>query len=321
MLFFDKAALKKLRSSVYKRSDDNGAVRYFDASDFPGLQKEAFSFISNKNERLQGYFYSYPGAKKDVLVVFDHGMGGGHRSYMKEIELLCRSSFEVFAYDHTGCMESEGKDINGFTQSLSDLDSALRALGSTPYSARALFAIGHSWGGYAVLNVTALHPEIERVVSLSGFRSADAIIDQVTVGLVRPARKAVKNFVRSTNPDFYDFDALKTLSDSKSRFLLIHSADDKTVDPKLHFYPLREKLSAKENIEFFEVDGKGHNPNYTRDAVLLLGSFLGQLRKKMKSGELNDPASRKAFRDSFDWDAITEQDGEVWEKIVSFFSD
>lgn len=320
-MLFGKTIIKKLRSSVHKRSDDIGAIRYFGASDFPGLCKEAFSFSSNRNERLQGYFYSYPGARNDALVVFDHGMGGGHRSYMKEIETLCANSFEVFAYDHTGCMESEGKDINGFAQSLSDLDSAVKALEASSRASRRLFVIGHSWGGYAVLNITALHPGIERVVSISGFRSVEAIISQFTSGFMRPFRKKVEDFERASNPEFYGYDALKTISDSKARFLLIHSSDDRTVDPKIHFYPLKDKLSGRENVVFLEVEGKGHNPNYSKNAVGLLKKFFIQFKKKSKSGALNSREARIAFRDSFDWDAMTQQDGEVWEKIISFFSD
>ncbi|MBQ9544162.1 MAG: alpha/beta hydrolase [Clostridia bacterium] len=320
-MLFDKAALKMLRSSVYKRNDDTGAVKYFDASDFPGLEKESFSFLSNRNEKLQGYFYSYPGARPDVLVVFDHGMGGGHRSYMKEIEVLCKNSFEVFSYDHTGCMESEGKDINGFAQSLGDLDSALKALKTTSRAGRRIFVIGHSWGGYAALNITFFHPEIERVVSISGFRSVKAIVDQFTPGLMRLARKAVYNCERASNPDYFDCDALNTLSASKSRFLLIHSSDDPLVDVKFHFYPLRDKFSGKENIRFVEVEGKGHDPHYTPKAVSVLSDFYAKYKLFMKSGSFGDPEAKKAFRDSFDWDAMTEQDPGIWEQILSFFSD
>ena len=61
-------------------------------------------------------------------MVFDHGIGGGHLSYFKEIEMLCRGGYKVLGYDHAGCMESEGEYINGMTGSLPDLDSAINYL-------------------------------------------------------------------------------------------------------------------------------------------------------------------------------------------------
>ena len=77
------------------RYDENGYIKYFSADDFEGLRQEAVSFLSGKN-LLKGYFYHYDGCKKDELIIFCHGIGGGHRSYMAEIELLCRKGYPVF---------------------------------------------------------------------------------------------------------------------------------------------------------------------------------------------------------------------------------
>jgi pimeloyl-ACP methyl ester carboxylesterase len=89
---------------------------------------------------------------------------------MKEIERLAHAGYLVFAYDHTGCMESGGEHINGFAQSLADLHSALTVLEKDPsYSAYTFSVVGHSWGGYSTLNIAALHPEITHVVAISGF--------------------------------------------------------------------------------------------------------------------------------------------------------
>ena len=76
------------RGMAYTRCDDNGTAYYFSADDFAGLHKESYRFKSSKGYNLQGYLYYYDNPVKDRLVVFDHGLGGGHRSYMKEIEKL-----------------------------------------------------------------------------------------------------------------------------------------------------------------------------------------------------------------------------------------
>ena len=129
------------RAQLYGRCDDTGKVFYFSAKDFEGMSATPFSFKSNEGAMLKGYFYSYDGYDTSRLVVFDHGYGGGHRAYMKEIERLCRAGFRVFSYDHTGCMESEGESTRGFAQSLSDLDACISALKSSGEAANASISV------------------------------------------------------------------------------------------------------------------------------------------------------------------------------------
>ena len=116
------------KGMVYSRADDNGCVFYFSHRDFENLKKEEYSFGSVDGHTLKGAFYYYEGFDENRLVIFDHGMGSGHRGYMKEIEMLCRNGFLVFSYDHTGCMESGGETTGGFVQSLKDLNDAVKAL-------------------------------------------------------------------------------------------------------------------------------------------------------------------------------------------------
>ena len=107
-MIFEKQIIGTFRNNFLRRCDDTGTAFYFSAADFPGLEAEPFSFPSCKGHELKGYFYHYDDPIPGRIVVFDHGFGGGHRSYMKEIELLCRHGYLVFSYDHTGCMESGG---------------------------------------------------------------------------------------------------------------------------------------------------------------------------------------------------------------------
>ena len=54
------------------------------------------------------------------------------------------------------------------------------------------------------------------------------------------------------------------------------------VNFELHFDALRSALTGSENVEFLALEAKGHNPNYTKDAVKLLQSFNADLRAKNK---------------------------------------
>ena len=306
------------RARLDVRCDDVGNVFYFSAADFPGLLQEPFGFRTARGHRLQGYFYSYPDAISNRLVVFDHGMGGGHRSYMKEIELLARHGYRVFAYDHTGCMESEGESTGGFGRSVADLDDCLRALKVHPeYRGLPISVVGHSWGAFACMNIVARHPDVRHVVAMSGFISVDAILCQFFGGLLAPFRRHIRAIEAAANPSSMELDARTSLADTSAEVLLIYSLDDKTVHARRHLKPLKKALSHRDNIRFLEVDGKDHNPNYTREAVMLKNTLFRDLTQKIKGGELATEEQKKAFRESWDWNAVTEQDPAVWTEIFA----
>ena len=159
---------------MHTRCDDNGTVFYFSAKDFEGLTAEPLAFKATAGHTLQGYLYHYENVIPGRIIVFDHGFGGGHRAYMKEIEKLCRHGYLVFSYDHTGCMESGGESPNGMAQSLCDLNDCIRFIKSCELTKGLdISVMGHSWGGFSTLNISALHEGISHVVVFSGFVSVD----------------------------------------------------------------------------------------------------------------------------------------------------
>ena len=317
-MIFEKQVEEAFDKAVRVRCDDMGTAYYFSADDFSGLQKESYVFENQKGDRLQGYFYHYDSPKPYRIVVFDQGMGGGHRSYMKEIERLARDGYLVFSYDHTGCMESQGAHINGFAQSLADLHAALSVLEKDPnYSAYTFSVVGHSWGGYSTLNIAALHPEITHVVAISGFLSVDRMLRQTFGGIMKPYYQRMRDAEHNANPDFADYTAEKSLSEYRGKALVIHSADDRVVHSKDHFRVLKRALGDHENIRFLEVNGKGHNPNYTEDAVRYKDAYLAELKSEGKRGALATEDSKRAFVSKFDWNRMTAQDEAVWAEILS----
>lgn len=315
-MIFEKQVVGMYRSMMYARCDDTDTVYYFSAENFPGLKREAYAFPSSMGHTLQGYFYQYEGAKAGRLIVFDHGFGGGHLAYMKEIEHLARAGYIVFAYDHTGCMESGGETPNGLSQSLRDLNDCLCAIRQDERFANVdISVMGHSWGAFSTMNIVALHPEVSHIVAMSGFVSVEEMVKTFFSGLLSPYRKAVLALETASNPDFVQYHAVKTLSQSNTKALLIYSANDTMCRP-VHYELLKEGLRGKENIRFLYVQNKGHNPNYTEDAVKILGAFSSErakfLKKKNKTKE-----ECEAFVSSFDWEGMTAQDADVWEQILA----
>ena len=313
-MLFEKKIVSIFRSAFLQRCDDKGLARYFCAGDFPGLQQEAFAFPSVKGHTLQGYFYYYGNPIPGRIVVFDHGFGGGHRSYMKEIELLCRHGFLVFSYDHTGCMESGGDNCGGLSQSLMDLNDCLTALKKCDRSKELDFSVvGHSWGGFSTLNIAALHPEISHIVVLSGFVSVEMLVGQFFSGILKGYSKAILATEAATHAPFCNFHSVESLSKTDAKTLLIYSANDKLVNKATHFDTLKSGLSHKDNIRFLLVENKGHNPNYTEDAVKYLGKYTAAVTKHQK--KLQSDEQKQTFRDFWDWERMTKQDESIWTEI------
>jgi len=301
---------------MYTRCDDVGTAFYFSAADFPGLRQESCSFPSSAGHTLQGCLYSYDNPIPGRLIVFDHGFGGGYRSYMKEIELLCRHGYLVFAYDHTGCMASGGKTPNGMAQSLRDLDDCFKMLKSdSRFSGLDFSVVGHSWGGFSTMNICALHPEISHIVVLSGFVSVKLLIESFFGGILKYYRKAIWELECRSNPDYVNFHGVESLSKTDAKVLLVYSDNDQRCSKSVHYDTLAAGLADKENVELLLVTGKGHNPNYTEDAVQYLGEYLAALQQKTKKKELETTEQKSAFLASFDWDRMTKQDDTVWAKI------
>ena len=319
-MIFEKKVIAMYKSALIKRQDPDGSLFYFSKDDFAGMECEDLTFTGDKGQKLAAHLY-YKGEKRtDRIIMFEHGMGaGGHTSYMQEINLLCDHGYTVFTYDHTGTRESEGESIYGFSQSLADLDCAIAFVRSLPeYEKADVSVIGHSWGGFSTMNAPSVYHNVKHVVALAGFISPQVIQEQFFSGLLKFYRKALFKTECEAFPDYANTDARKTLKKAKAKALIIHSRDDKTCYFDHHFEPLRRALSECDNVEFLPVNGKGHNPNYTVEAVKYKDEMSAELERKTKAGELKTDEQKAAFRSAWDWARMTEQDMDVWNKIFEF---
>jgi pimeloyl-ACP methyl ester carboxylesterase len=315
-MIFEKQVVNMYKGMMHTRCDDTETVFYFSPEDFPGLQAEPHSFKASAGHTLQGYFYQYENPVSGRLIVFDHGFGGGHRAYMTEIEKLCAHGYRVFAYDHTGCMASGGTTPNGLSQSLCDLNDCISMLKAEGYFENTYVSVmGHSWGAFSTLNITALHPEISRIVAMCGFVCVEDMIGTFFAGILKGYRKAIMALERRSNPKFVEYNAVETLSKSNTKALLIYSEDDKMCR-RNHYDTLKAGLDGRENVRFLFVTNKGHNPNYTEEAVKYLEEF-GSERVKLVRRKNVTAEDKKNFVASYDWKRMTEQDEAVWNTIFN----
>ena len=315
-MIFERKIVGIYESQFMSRCDDKGLAHYFSHTDFHGLRQQPFDFKSSLGHDMKGWFYCYDEIIPGRLVVFDHGFGGGHRSYMKEIEKLCRRGFLVYTYDHTGCMESGGESPRGLSQSLRDLNDCLNALRSTQgFKDLDVSVMGHSWGGFSTMNIAALHPEVTHIVAISGFVSVPEMVGQFFSGILKGYRKPVLKIEQEKNPDFVTYNAVETLANTGVPVLLIYSYNDKLVNREIHHDVLKKGLADKNNIRILLEENKGHNPNYTADAAAYLGEYTAAMTRKLKDKQLETEEQKKTFREQWDWDRMTAQDDKVWAEI------
>ena len=321
-MILDKIAVAIYRRILINRLDSDGSVFLFDYTDFDGLKKEPYSFKSDTGAQLSGGFYCYDYPKTDKLVIFDHGMGTGHRAYMREIETLCKAGYLVYSYDHEGTANSEGTAIRGLSGSIRDLDMALNALKNTKYyEGREIIVIGHSWGGFASKIIAKFHPEVKKVIPIAGLSSLQAAMNHMIPGIFKSSCKAIIDFEESLNPGYATHNATDVIRESGVKALICHSTDDPIVTAKDHHDPLKEVLSNTPGIRFVTMNGRGHNPNFTPEAVKLKDAFFTEKRALEKKRKLRTPEAKAALIAKYDFCKMTEQDMTLWNQIFSFIEE
>lgn len=313
------AVIQNYKKNLIRRYDDEGFKKFFKHTDFDGLHKRDISFRSAQGNFLKGGVYFYDGYDKDKLVVFCHGLGEGHLAYMREIETLCKHGFRVLAFDNTGCASSEGENIRGLSQSLSDLDSCFSFIErDEEMKGLSLFVIGHSWGGYAAGNLLNYRKNIEKAVVLSGFVSIKIMAKSFFKGVLRFLSDDICRYERKMNPAYADSSAVTAYENTKAKVLVIHSEDDPLVDYRDNVSYLQKRVKNR-NVTYLTVKGKKHNPTYTRDAVDYMNETFSDLDRQTASGKLSTAEEKRAFLQGADWYRMTAQDEEVFSKIVNFF--
>jgi len=132
--------------------------------DYP---RREINFMSGEH-KLTGYIYGEDNSKG--LVVVSHGRGASAEAYFLEVLYIVEHGWQVFAYNNTGTLLSEGDTTKGLSQSLFDLRAALDYIAEEEQLNHLPITLyGHSWGGYAVTSILNYDYPISAVVSVAGF--------------------------------------------------------------------------------------------------------------------------------------------------------
>lgn len=292
---------------------------YYQA-EYPRTEVE---FKSGDNT-LKGYIY---GAGNDKgLLVFAHGIGEGHESYLKELLWFVDKGWRVFAYDATGSGHSEGSGTRGLPQSALDLNAALTfAESDERLNSLPVFLMGHSWGGYAAAAVLNFDHKIAGSASISGYNEPIEMILEWTEDMMGGFRYAMYPFIWTYNKALFGqysgMTAVNGINKSNVPVLIIHGTEDGTIG-----YDKSSIISEKEHItnpnaQYLTLDGGGHNNIfYTKEALEYINEFNKDYRViyDQYNGEIPEDVLEKIYSDA-DRELINTPNDELLSQIESFF--
>lgn len=312
-----------------KRCEGNPKLKYFTADDFEGLEiSRSVKIKSNKGQTLRGNIYINKNIKKyKGLIVFVHGMGGGHLSYTTEINTLAKAGFMVVGYDNTGTCSSEGKNLKGFFQSVIDLDNVLKFIEKDEELNRyPIELVGHSWGAYTVCQVLQFNHNIKAVVAMSGFNSSGKVICDTIKNETKINFAFLKPFITIIN--FLTFgkkatkNTINILKDTKVPVLLLHGDLDTSVYIENSLVINKEIAKNNSNIKQIVYKGRFHNIYQTKESEQYLNDTFGKLSELSKKykGKIPEEESNKIY-DNIDYKKMTEEDKEVMNTIIKFLEE
>lgn len=246
-----------------RRSDGRTAIQKH-VYEFEGLERTRYDFPSDKGQSIAGYMYS-SGSEQRGIIVFAHGYGdGGHNYYMEDINFLAQNGYYVFAYDVTGCDDSEGNGIGGVPQGVIDLNYAISFVeesGNFPDLPIGLF--GHSWGGYSVSSVLTYHPEVGAVIECSGPCSSIDLLEGGGKNVIGPVIYAfipvLKVYERAKFGDYAVNSALDGFAATDAEIMVVHSNDDGLIPIEYGYDIYYEVYKDDPRFTFVRLDQKGHN--------------------------------------------------------------
>ena len=245
-----------------------------DFNHYPTLESEHFSFPSKKGYNYSGTFYHC----KDItqfkgLIVFSHGIFDGQLNYLPEIDYFARRGYKVFGFDNTGSHLSGGKSLRGLPQSAEDLDTALAYVTeATKNENLPLFLFGHSWGGYAVCAVNCYNSyNISGVFVQNGFNRSSDMLTAESVRrygrlmlLFAPYIKLYEKIKFGKRSKFTAAKGVARATARGTKFLIMHSLDDKTVSLA---NSVLSNVIKNENITLITQKNKGHNSLDSDEAI------------------------------------------------------
>ena len=226
-------------------------------------ERQTVTFSSGEN-LLTGYYYEAPRPEQaHGLILLVPGFSAGGDDYLWQISELRDLGWGVFTFDPTGTLQSQGESQVGFSQTIPDLEAALKYVENRQcFGYNKLVLVGHSRGAYAACCVLEQSSSVAAVVSISGVNSAMEAIMELSTKAIGPLSYGNYGFLwlyqaMLFGTDTLEKDASDAISEGSVPVLVVHGKSDEQIPmEKSSIFAHREQIHS-EQVEFLLCDA-GH---------------------------------------------------------------
>ncbi|MGN1234522.1 MAG: alpha/beta hydrolase family protein [Christensenellaceae bacterium] len=290
----------------HDQTNDDGIIPYLSPLDFEGLVVEERRFANSANRNVSYFFYAYEGYRKDKLIVFLHGVGPGHKAYLREIVTLCRRGYRVLTLDYSGVGASGNDGLNSLFSPARDVLELLALLSPK----EEILLIGHSLGGFTALHTLCHRRDLKKAAILSAPLSLDLFVS------LQSHQKEILAYERATSPDLYGTDVTAYLQETDANILFIHSRDDALVPFDASTGRVMREIHNP-HLTFRIEEHRKHNPNYTDGALAYMNATFCEYAALVANGTLDTVEKQRAFMADKSPMEMTHQDESVFDEIAS----
>lgn len=291
-----------------------GLVNYEEIDD--KIDRIEYNFYSNDN-KLTGYYYPCDNAK--ALIVISHGLNDGADSMLSEILFFNQNDYSVFAYDYSGCFDSEGK-LGGFYQSLIDLNNALQFINSLDeLNDYKILLFGFSLGGYAstsIFNLTSNN--IYGSVSISGFNDAKNIFFENAKKKVGPlmylGKPLCSLLINNRYKDYLSCSAIKGINNTSTPLFIINSKKDEVISYKDSIVYLKDEV-INPNVTYHIDESNTHTSIlYSKEAI----NYQNEVDSKLS--KITNNKEKKSYIASVNDELYSQLNESLFNNILSFYN-
>lgn len=300
-----------------KRCDGDERLKIFTHEDFEGLKAAPVKFENDKGDTLRGAIYAKAGLQSpEALVIFSHGMGGGHKNYMTEINTFAQNGFAVLAYDNTGTFASDGNKLGSFCQGPSDLVSAIKfARSHKSLGNMKILLAGHSWGGYSVCQALGNKDvKVDGAVTFgapdSGYQVIGAAMGK-KLSFLMPVFKLAFRILEGKRAMVHSSQALAKAENTP--VLLLHGKEDRIVPPAVSAAENAKDLPHVRSVIF---DSRYHNVYQTIESEIYMNKTFAKINATKKNKNASEEEINACY--DIDYELITREDPAMMNTVVMF---
>lgn len=290
------------------------------------VSKEEVSFYSD-DVLLKGNYFTCKKPKGIVLMA--HGIHSGGDDYLNIVCYFLQNRYNVFSFNYKGTYDSEGDSTVGLCESLVDVDHAINYINSEKkFNKLPLFLFGHSWGGYAVSSVLALHDNIKACACVSAMNNGYTMMVEKASQYVGKLSKTAKPFFDIYQTflfkDYIKYDGVMGINSNNIPVVIAHGVDDKVIVFDKQSVISHKKEFTNPNVKYYigkGLQGEHTDIMFSNEAIIYKRQIESEVKllEMEKQRKLKDEELIELYK-SVDHNRYSEVNTELMDLIIDTFN-